>query len=157
MFESISEVAGTLELDPKTLEHIEQGVIRPSEDVLMLLVNHFGVKQDEASKLWEIAGYTPDKPPLSDHIDSKPMLMVLNDPRIVYSDSMHIAVNNYGVVMNFLQNSGAPGSSMSVARIGMSRDHAQSILKLLEDSLKYQPNIRVPKNLPAPKNPKNNQ
>lgn len=157
VYESISEVAGSLELDPKTLEKIEQGVIRPSEDVLLLLVSHFGVKEEEAAKLWDIAGYTPDKPQVGELGDVKPMLMVLNDPRIVYSDSMHIAVNNYGVVMNFVQNSGAPSSSMSVARIGMSREHAQSILKLLEDSLKFNPSANLPKKLPAPKNPNNNQ
>ena len=155
VFESLNEVAGTLELDPDTLAQIERGVVKPSEEVLFLLVSHFGVKEDEASKLWEIAGYSPNKSNVAtDQNDAMPMVMVMNDPRIIYSDSMHISVNNYGVVMNFMQNAPVQGSPLVVARVGMSREHAHSILDLLQNSLNFKPVAHLPKSLPSPRTQK---
>jgi hypothetical protein len=44
-------------------------------------------------------------------------------------------VNNYGVVMNFMQGGSPNSSPSSVARVGMSREHAKSVLKILQTTL----------------------
>jgi hypothetical protein len=41
MHESVAEVSGAVEIDEQALLKIEQGQERPSEDILMLLINHF--------------------------------------------------------------------------------------------------------------------
>ena len=155
--ESLPELSGALEIDIETLSQIEKGITRPSEETLLLLVTHFGVKEDEASKLWEVAGYLPDKLPVSNGANDeglKPMLMVMPDSRIVYTDTVHVMVNNYGVVMNFMQSGGADNQPMAVARVGMSREHAKSVLELLQKTLSQKIHDVSSKKLPAPKKPK---
>ena len=50
--ETLAEVSGAVEIDNETLELIEQGKRRPSEDVLLLLISHLGFEDTEASSLW---------------------------------------------------------------------------------------------------------
>jgi len=78
------------------------------------------------------------------------MLLPL-DARIVYSDTYQVMINQYGVVMNFLQNSGQNGQPLAVARVGMSLDHAKKVVEILQQTIKTASEFPAPKNLPAPK------
>lgn len=144
--QSLAEVSGAVEIDIAALTDIEQGVRRPSEDILHLLISYFSIKEEEAGKLWDLAGYLPNRGrDLPD--DAQPVLVMPMDVRVVYTDMAHVMVNNYGVVMNFMQSTGPGNKPMAIARIGMSREHAESVLALLQKALqKDQPNL-----LPAPK------
>lgn len=138
--QSLAEVSGAVEIDSDVLQRFESGEQRPSEDILLLLISHFDLKDEEASKLWDLAGYTEDKPPgvtqTSTFDLGQPVAMVMPmDLRVVYTDMVHVMVNNYGVVMNFMQGAGPNGQPLAVARIGMSKDHAKSVLQVLKDSL----------------------
>ena len=53
----MAEVSGAVEIDEQSLQRIEQGKERPTEDILMLLINHFGMQDDDAANLWQLAGY----------------------------------------------------------------------------------------------------
>jgi transcriptional regulator with XRE-family HTH domain len=159
--ENLPELSGALEIDVETLVRIEKGAMRPSEETLLLLVTHFGIRDDEASRLWALAGYAPDKIPVINAINEgaegiKPMVMVMADSRIVYTDAVHVMVNNFGVVMNFMQNSGTRNQPMAIARIGMSKEHAKSVLDLLSKTLAENTSQVAPKQLPSPKK-QNNQ
>ena len=144
--ESLAEVSGAVEIEVETLNKIEQGMTRPSEDILLLLISHFGVKEDEATRLWELASY--DRQPLGSlDPDAGPSLLVAPaDARITYTDMTHTVVNDYGVVINFMQSNGPNGQPMIVSRLGMSREHAQSMLEILKKTLQ----AAEPKSLPAP-------
>jgi transcriptional regulator with XRE-family HTH domain len=133
--ESLAEASGAVEIEVRELANFELGKSRPSEDVLLLLISHFAAKDDEAVRMWEMAGYGMDKIPASrsDNIDTAPTA-VNSDNRILFTDIVDIMVNNYGVVMNFMQGS-AGNSTQSVAKVGMSREHAKSVLKILEHTL----------------------
>jgi transcriptional regulator with XRE-family HTH domain len=134
--ESLAEASGAVEIDVRELASFELGKARPSEDVLLLLISHLGAKDDEAVKLWEMAGYGMDKIPAS-HMANSDIKAVSSTPdagRVLYTDIVDIMVNNYGVVMNFMQG-GPKDSGQPVARIGMSREHAKSVLKILEITL----------------------
>lgn len=139
--ESLAEVSGAVEIDVPTLTSIESGEERPQEEVLLLLISHFGVKEDEAMKLWEMAGYeqsaTSAKSSVNDeHGNAQSSVMVMPlDARIVYTDMVHVMVNNYGVVINFMQGAGPDNKPLAVSRIGMSKDHAKSVLKVLQETL----------------------
>lgn len=154
--ESLAEVSGAVEIDIETLAKIEQGKSRPSEDILLLLISHFGAREDEATKLWEQAGYEQEKVPATNMINddlgqAKPMVMVMpTDARIVYTDMVHVMVNNYGVVMNFMQGAGPNNQPLAVARIGMSREHAESVLSVLQQTLEQSANTSETKSLPTP-------
>ncbi len=150
---TIAEVSGAVEIDDKTLERIESGFERPAEDILMLLISHFEVQDQEAVQLWELAGYDGEVPEqFRPAIDIQPgikgavMLLAL-DLRTIYSDGFEVIPSKAGVTLHFTQASGENQVS-PVAKIGMSFDQAESVPKDLEQSLlkaKYQ---RGPKGLP---------
>ncbi len=148
--ESQSEVSGAVEIDLELLDRIERGAERPSEDILLLLISHFTAKEYEADHLWQLAGYShsgSEHADMADHFTPQPAMMILPmDARIVYTDSVHVMVNNHGVVMNFLQNSGPNNQTIAISRVGMSREHAGSLLELLQKTLAHS----TPKALPIP-------
>lgn len=150
--ESLAEVSGAVEIDIDTLSQFEAGNQRPSEDILLLLISYFAIKEDEATKLWELAGYDQKHVPTThmvnnDDGDATSSVMVMPaDAQIVYTDMVHVMVNNYGVVMNFLQGSGPNNQPLAVARVGMSKEHARSVLEVLKRTLEQSDQ----KSLPAP-------
>ncbi len=153
--ESLAEVSGAVEIEIDVLTEIEQGKNRPSEDILLLLISHFAVKEDEATKLWELAGYDQsDTGTASMSTDEfgaiKQAVMVMPmDVQIAYTDMAHVIVNEHGVVLNFMQTSGPGNQPLVVSRLGMSKEHAQSVIELLQKTLSQQP--AVPPSLPEPR------
>jgi transcriptional regulator with XRE-family HTH domain len=141
--ESIAEVSGAVEIEEKELAQIEAGSERPSEDILLLLISHFAVEDDKAAELWQLAGY--DKQLAEDESDHETgtssssgrsqTLMVMIDPRVMYSDSVEIVANSKGVVLNFSQAAGQNGQPLTVSRIGMSRDQAKQVMGILHQAL----------------------
>lgn len=153
LHESVAEVSGAVEIDEQMLQRIEQGHERPSEDILMLLISHFGMKDDEAAGLWQLAGY--DQPHDHNHHhhgqqadnQNRTMVMIMAvDPRVIYSDGAQVVANSSGVVLNFAQGVGTP-NMLTTARIGMSRDQAQALLLTLQRTLE----ASKPKQLPPGK------
>lgn len=141
LHESVAEVSGAVEIDEHTLARIEQGKERPAEDILMLLINHFGIRDDEAAGLWQLAGY--DQP--RNHHDNEnnsednsgraAILVMAVDPRIIYSDGVQVTANKSGVVIAFSQSNGTP-NALTTAKIGMSREQAQAVVRTLQDALR---------------------
>ncbi len=147
--ESLAEVSGAVEIEVDSLTAIEKGTTLPAEDILLLLISHFNIKEDEATKLWEQAGYDKrDTEVVTTNTEAQaPVMIMPGDLRIVYTDIAHIMVNDYGVVLNFMQGAGPNNQPLAVARVGMSREHAKSVLELLQRTLAE----TEQKNLPAPK------
>lgn len=155
--ESVAEVAGSVEVDLAVIDEIEQGKARPAEDILLLLISHFSVKEEEATKLWELAGYEKldglgDDNPLKNTVMVMPV-----DARIIYTDMAHVAANQHGLVLNFMQTNGPTNQPMIVSRLGMSREHAKSMVELLQQALSGTDNARPQQALPAPKKSENSK
>lgn len=156
--ESLLEASGAVEIDSDTLERIEAGTERPSEDILLLLIQHYDTQDHEALQLWELAGYDGDASPhklrLEDLVGrdgSKQILMLLtNDGRIVYSDGLDININQAGLTLNFTQAGGNAKRSV-ISRIGMSYEQAAEVAAILRDALQRADELRRPKGLPAPR------
>ncbi len=153
--QSLAEVSGAVEIEEAALERIEAGLERPAEDVLLLLVTYFDMKDQEAVQLWELAGYDGEVPeqirPNDDvSFDHKNVVMLLAmDMRTVYTDGLEVTTNQAGVTMNFAQTTG-PNKSAPVARLGMSYDQAKQVIITLQMALlkaKYLPEVRL---LPPP-------
>jgi transcriptional regulator with XRE-family HTH domain len=139
--ESIAEVCGAVEVDASALVNIEAGKTQPAEDIVLLLISHFALKEDEALKMWELAGYTQEDTGITSVMaDDKGIVQTAyvskDDARILYTDMVHVNANKYGVVINFLQGLGAKNQPMAVSRIGMSHEHAQSLLEVLQKTLR---------------------
>ena len=150
--ETLAEASGAVEIDIRQLANFELGSSRPSEDVLLLLLSHFGAKDDEALKLWELAGYSMDKIPVV-HMGTDEQSSAkrnFSDAQILFTDIVDVVVNNYGVVMNFMQNSGPKSQPVQVAKVGMSREHAKSILQILQATLAQTERTTPTKRLTTP-------
>jgi hypothetical protein len=140
--ETIAEVSGAVEINEDNLERIEQGFERPSEEILMLLINHFNMQEHEALRLWELAGYDRSNHPeglgmsIQDEMQSgKTMIMLLTmDVRTQYTDGVEIESNDAGLVMTFTQ-AGGNGQAMPVAKVGMSITQAQAVCDALQTKL----------------------
>jgi transcriptional regulator with XRE-family HTH domain len=144
--ESLAEVSGAVEIDEKHLEQIEAGHERPAEDILMLLINHFNMPDQEATQLWELAGYNslPDGLPLN--VKAAVVLLAI-DARTMYTDGVEVTASGSGITMHFTQTGGQK-QHLPVARLGMSYEQAEQVLKALQQGIlrgKYQ---RGPKPLP---------
>jgi transcriptional regulator with XRE-family HTH domain len=155
--QSLEEVSGAVEIDMSLLKRFESGSDRPSEDVLMLLMNYFAVNDDKAVSMWQLAGYDrklKDEDPLAaaGALAAPMMLMVAMDNRILYTDSAHIAADKNGVVFDFFQNN-PKGQPMPVSRVGMSYQEASDFCQVLAKTLEEAKFLNQPKHLPAPKNP----
>lgn len=154
--ESLAEVSGAVEINEDILEKIEQGVERPSEEILMLLISHFNMQDNEAVQLWELAGYdrrvVPDmaSPGIQDDASSgRGMVMLLAiDARTQYTDGVDISINNAGVVMSFTQ-AGGNGRAQPVAKVGMSLAQAEAVMNTLQQAL-IRARYQRPRSLPAP-------
>jgi transcriptional regulator with XRE-family HTH domain len=150
MHESVAEVSGAVEIDEPVLQRIEQGRERPAEDILLLLINHFGMRDDEAASLWQLAGY--DQPRSHDHdvsdhdTNSRSAILVMAvDPRMIYSDGVQVTASDNGVTISFSQGSGTP-NSLTTARIGMSREQAYAVIRTLQDALSRSERRQLPGN-----------
>lgn len=152
--ESVAEVSGAVEIEPGALERIEQGIELPSEDILLLLISHFNIRDDEAVKLWELAGYEGDDQTngtQNQQLSKQPVLMVLGlDSRIVYSNGVHVTADPSGVVMSFMQYADPTQAATAVSRVGMSREQAEKVLESLQQALLRDKYASGPKALPAP-------
>lgn len=151
--ESVAEVSGAVEIDEVALGRIEAGSERPSEDILLLLISHFSVEDDKAAEIWQLAGY--DKHPGEEDQEheagtthrQQQTLMIMIDPRVMYSDTMEVSANQKGVVLNFSQSAGQNDQPLTIARIGMSREQAKLVMGVLHQALYDIENPRRPRQL----------
>lgn len=150
--ESEFELSSAIEVEPNKLALFESGLIRPTEDILELLISHYRLDDREADKLWNIAGYNKhsDSEELdagADKSKAQTVFVTPFDARIVYTDMVHVSVNDYGVIMNFMQGAGPNNNPLAVSRIGMSREHAKSVIEVLQKTLEQADKPKQPPKL----------
>lgn len=138
--ESLADASGAVEIELDDLNRIEQGSERPSEDILLLLISHFALKEDEASRLWELAEYDKRELPMvsvavgqHDQLDGRDVPVTGADCRVFYTDMAQVTVSKYGVVLSFMQT-GFASQPVVVSRVGMSHQHAASVLEVLRSA-----------------------
>jgi transcriptional regulator with XRE-family HTH domain len=146
--QTVAEVSGAVEIDEQYLERIEAGLERPAEDILLLLISHFGVKDREAVQLWESADYDSSLPDEIKPDDKSVVMVVAMDMRTIYTDGANISVNPGGVTLEFTQTQSSEQNP--VARVGMSHYQAEQVLKALQTALLHAKYGSRTKLLPPP-------
>lgn len=145
--ETVEDVSGAVEIEPDVLANIEKGKEVPPVDILELLIIHFQLRENDATRLWELAGYSREElaefimsNDKQDNTENKELRINLpGDSKVLYTDMVQVMSNKYGVVLNFIQ--GAPGNSATVvARLGMSKEHAKSLLEVLQRNMEQDNN-----------------
>lgn len=63
--------------------------------------------------------------------------MQVNLPNIavLYTDSVLVGINQFGIILDFAQSMGPTNQQTVVARVGMSKEHAKVLLKVLQERL----------------------
>lgn len=153
LHQSTAEVSGAVEIDEQTLERIEAGKERPAEDILLLLISYYGVQDQQAVQLWELADYNTDtpeqiKPEIDLQASNKLVMLLAFDARTIYSDGVEVDVNQAGATLTFTQ--AGKSEAMPVSRLGMSIEQAERVALALQLALlkaKYQGNDKL---LPPP-------
>jgi transcriptional regulator with XRE-family HTH domain len=148
------ELCSALEINEEFLARLELGNERPTEEIVEQMISLFSLNDQLADNLWVLAGYPPSS--LDELSTVQIAQMPLSELKVTYTDMVHISVNNFGVTLNFMQNSGPTNQPMVVSRLGMSKEHAKSvadiIYKTLDASDKQKASVKkLPLGLPAPK------
>lgn len=157
--QSVSEVSGTLEIDESTLKAIEDGKTMPAEEILDMLISHFLLTEDQAQDLRELAAEHRDQTNeallggIEDMLMKQIVMYLPVDNRVIYTDGMNATVNDHGLMLQFMQ-AGPDGKQMAVSRVGMSREHAERMIRVIRETLDHHDRSRGPKLLPAPENKK---
>lgn len=138
LHQSLAEVSGAVEIDEQELEKIEAGQERPAEDILLLLISHYGVEEHQAVRLWELAEYDDAAPDNIRHDadvqGNKVVMLLALDTRTMYSDGIEVEVDKAGVTLTFTQASGKSQKS-PVGRIGMSANQAEEVINAMQQAL----------------------
>lgn len=151
--ESLAEVSGAVEIEERHLERIEAGRERPAEDILMLLINHFDMADQEAIQLWELAGYDGQiraraaAEELTPNNSKSTVILLAIDARTMYTDGAEVVATQAGITLNFTQASGQK-QPLPVARLGMSYEQAEALLNGLQQALLRGRYRRGPRQLP---------
>lgn len=156
--ESLLEVSGAVEIDEAKLKSIESGNELPDEDILILLMNHFDVADNDAVKLWELAGYGKEEvKPMNEDFLKQVMMVVPLDNKVAYSDVANINANTKGVVIEFGLGAGLD-QPQNIAKVGMSLEQAKQLANNLQEKIEDATKPRIIRALPAPKqNQKNSK
>ena len=159
--ETLAEASGAVEIDVRQLASYELGHSRPTEDVLLLLISHFGAKDEEAVRLWELAGYGMNKIPAAHMVNESVQQSSQSESdntRVLFTDVVDVIVNNYGVIMKFMQGTSPGAQPAVVAKVGMSREHAKSVLHILQVTLSQtERSSAIPKKQISPGNAQVNE
>ncbi|HUY53035.1 MAG TPA: hypothetical protein VMV24_00455 [Candidatus Dormibacteraeota bacterium] len=140
--QTIDQVSGSVEIDSALLVKFETGQELPDEDILHLLISHFDLKNDQAKKIWQLAGYDNFidnfySEPQENNAQMPTIVIVPFDNKVVYSDLVQMTTNNHGLVLNFMQTGFQKNNQPQlVSRIGISKEHAANIITMLSEALK---------------------
>lgn len=134
--ETADNLAEAVEISAEQLVNIETGKSVPTRELLEMLISHFSLRKMEAERLWKLAGFEfpYDEPEGDEVLDEAELSALLPIQTILYTDRVHIAGNKYGLIIDFLQNAGE-GKPVIVSRVGMSKQHAESLMEIIRRAL----------------------
>lgn len=154
---NLLEVANAIGVDKSFLSKLENGIRRPSPSVLNSLLNYYKLDISTFNELYELSGL----PSISSHnvgiehnLNTKgkevyknmnqemssnqtgPQINVPNNLPILYSDSVWVTASPFGLVFDYGQRVGPTNQVNVVARVGLSKEHAEALLRVLVGKLK---------------------
>lgn len=139
---SRQEFCGALEINDTYLEKLETGFERPSEEIIEQVISHFSLDGVIADNLWLFAGYPVER---IEDMSVNTIHVPMSELKISYTDLVHVSVNNFGVVLNFMQNQGPNNQPVVVSRLGMSKEHAKSLVHLINTTIHESTKQKKPK------------
>ena len=157
---NITVAAKAIGIDRSHLSKLENGHERPSIEVLNNIIRHYSLSRDEASHLSSLAGFRQglvveqqggrggitvnDNKNVPTARESQPGVQINmpNNLTTLYTDSVFVTTNDFGVVFDFAQSIGPTNQQNVIARLGMSKEHAKALLKVLFEKLNDEPKVK---------------
>ena len=150
---SIDDVSGAVELSVDQLKRIELGEVRPEEEMVFLLAGYFRLSFARTQQLLRLAGYSKKLAGRAKELNaflggtfsrrsSEPQQIVVaisefGSDRAVYINETSVNVSHSGVVIEFLQSAAISrdNQAKTIAKIGMSVEHAYQLRDILQHAL----------------------
>lgn len=143
---SLVEAAKAIGITRSHLNKIELDQSRPSQKKLKLILDYFGVDPSGSEILKQLASrrankVTTKETQMNNKVDAnsqKATTSVAIDPNakpVLYSESVFIQSSDFGLTMDFAQRVGLSDQQFVVARIGMSFEHANKMIEVINDQL----------------------
>jgi len=153
--ESLADIARATKVSRAYVSKLEKGKSKPSEDILNSLISHFQLSGDGAFELVVLAGYKAntvrfEQPSELTSEDSKgkevnfmeegikTQQIKIDVPKgtpVLYTDSAFVTLSQYGIVIDYAQTLASTNQQQVVARLGMSIDHAEALVKILTQKI----------------------
>lgn len=162
--ESLSRIAEAIGVDHSYLSKIENGLRKPSFQILQKLIQHFSLTGLEVMEMMYLSGYsspvalshkhsadfshernlgnTQEREEVSKMQDTikTPITkdLQVNVPPgtpVLYTDSCFVTDSPFGIVMDYAQRLGPTNRQTVVARVGMSVEHAEALVKVLSQKI----------------------
>lgn len=126
-------LARALGTDHSYISKLESGLQRPSKSLLNQIINVFELNNQQAFDIFKLVGYKRGviSSMQEDQEQHKTELLIRPDQLTLYSDAVRVEANPYGFVLSFAQTLG-PNQQIVVSRIGMSKEHIKSFIKVLQ-------------------------
>lgn len=155
--ENITQAAKALRLDRTYLSRLENGHLQPTGHLLERICDYYAISEDKASEIYTLAGYAGkdivmqnkegggvekrmEENQISGNKDSKGIeLNVPNNAVVLYTDSAFVTTNEFGICIDFAQRLGSTNKHNVVTRVGMSKEHARALIKILQERLDQKP------------------
>lgn len=159
--EKVNDVAKKTGINRTYLSKIENGHIKPSLGVLDKLINYFSIPAPAALTLYSLAGYSDSHVVIEKNTGEEVSKMenkqiptteepgqiqvtIPNDKPVLYSDSVFLTSNEFGLVFDFSQRMASTNKHIVVSRIGMSKEHAKVLLKILREKVEGKSEVKKP-------------
>lgn len=68
-------------------------------------------------------------------MDKELKIKIPENTNVFYTDSAFVNANKYGITIDFAQSMGPTNQQTVVARVGMSKDHAEALMNLLQHKI----------------------
>lgn len=161
--ENITQAAKGLELDRTYLSRLENGHLQPTRKLLEKICEYYLIPEDEASEIYTLAGYAGkdivmqnkkgegverrmEGNQISESRGAKGIeLNVPSNAVVLYTDSAFVTTNEFGICIDFAQRLGSTNKHNVVTRVGMSKEHARALIKVLQERLKEGGPIEITK------------
>ncbi|MFZ5365791.1 MAG: helix-turn-helix domain-containing protein [Patescibacteria group bacterium] len=132
----IKAAARQLDIDFSYLSKVENGLERPSKDLLNRLIFNYQLQEKQASELFHLAEYregviTVDREN-NENNSKEQTITIPAGTQTLYSDVVSVTASPHGIVLNFAQQLGPTNQFVVVSRIGMSKEHVRSLIRVLE-------------------------
>lgn len=137
--DTLVNLANYLNIDVGNLSKIENGKRGLSKELLDKISHKYNLNLEDKQYLFATSGYYSEGVSLKymeQNIVKEQTVQVPNNLPVLFSDVIGITSSQFGLVLDFGQRLGSTNQTNVVARVGISKEHGEALLKVLTEKIK---------------------